>query len=99
LILLAASVLLDKWTHLHFHPIVDYRNDWIIGGKTFAVRVGIEQARQSLKLLSFKCSLRGADLWHFSAAKTPQGDLPEIVLLTFDACLKKTAVGEGLFDS
>ncbi len=49
--------------------------------------------------LSVKWSLRGADLWHLSAAKTLQSELPEIVLLTFDTRLKKAAVGEGLFDS
>ena len=49
--------------------------------------------------LSVKWSLRGADLWHLSAAKTLQSELPEIVLLTFDTRLKKAAAGEGLLDS
>lgn len=43
-----------------------------------------------------KWSLRGADLWHLAAAKTLQNDLPELMLLTFDAKLKRAARGEGL---
>jgi len=43
-----------------------------------------------------KWSLRGADLWHLAAAKTLQKDLPELMLLTFDAKLERAAREEGL---
>ncbi|MFP3912450.1 MAG: type II toxin-antitoxin system VapC family toxin [Desulfobacteraceae bacterium] len=43
-----------------------------------------------------KWSLRGADLWHLAAAKTLQNDLPELMLLTFDAKLERAAREEGL---
>jgi len=46
--------------------------------------------------LSAKWSLRGADLWHLSTAKSIQKEIPELFLLTFDARLQKAAKGEGL---
>ncbi len=46
--------------------------------------------------LSAKWPLRGADLWHLSAAKSLQKELPELLLLTFDNRLQKAAQGEGL---
>lgn len=48
--------------------------------------------------LSAKWPLRGADLWHLSAAKSLQKQLPEMLLLTFDNRLQKAAQGEGLVD-
>ena len=46
--------------------------------------------------LSAKWPLRGADVWHLSAAKSLQKELPELLLLTFDNRLQKAAQGEGL---
>jgi predicted nucleic acid-binding protein len=46
--------------------------------------------------LSRKWPLRGADLWHLAMAVSLKRDLPEISMLTFDACLLEAAVGEGL---
>lgn len=43
-----------------------------------------------------KWALRGADLWHLSTAKNLQKELPELVLLTFDQKLLRSARGEGL---
>jgi len=51
-----------------------------------------------VRSLSAKWPLRGADLWHLSAAKSLQKQLPEMVLLTFDNRLQKAAQGEGLVD-
>ncbi len=45
--------------------------------------------------LSAKWPLRGAALWHLSAAKSLQKELPELLLLTFDNRLQKAAQGEG----
>jgi len=58
--------------------------------------LNITPAWESAKILSEKWPLRGADLWHLSAAKTLQEELPELVLLTFDGRLKSAALGEGL---
>ena len=55
----------------------------------------ITPAWESAKTLAAKWPLRGADLWHLSAAKTLQEELPELVLLTFDRRLKRAALGEG----
>ena len=46
--------------------------------------------------LSKRWSLRGADLWHLSAAKSVSEHLPEVRVLTFDARLRVAAQGEGL---
>ena len=51
-----------------------------------------------VRSLSAKWPLRGADLWHLSAAKSLQKQLPEMLLLTFDNRLQKAAQGEGLVD-
>lgn len=46
--------------------------------------------------LSHQWKLRGADLWHLAAAKTLQGELPELVLFTFDKQLLQASTGENL---
>jgi predicted nucleic acid-binding protein len=46
--------------------------------------------------LSTKWPLRGADLWHLTAAKGLQGRLPELQMVTFDARLGRAAREEGL---
>ncbi len=38
----------------------------------------------------------GADLWHLCTAKSPQIELPELKILTFDARLAAAARGEGI---
>lgn len=48
------------------------------------------------KRLSDKWKLRGADLWHLASAKTLQGELPEMVLITFDTRLMEASNGEKL---
>ncbi len=53
-------------------------------------------AWETTRRLYEKWSLRGADLWHLAAAKTLKNDLPELMLLTFDAKLEHAAKGEGL---
>ena len=55
--LIFPAVMLDKWVNLHFHQIVDYRGDLNAGIGTYAVRVGIERTRRSLRLVSFLASL------------------------------------------
>jgi len=52
----------------------------------------------TVRVLSEKWPLRGADLWHLSAAKSLQKELPELRLLTFDNRLHKAAQGEGLVE-
>jgi len=49
-----------------------------------------------MAMLSKKWPLRGADLWHLSAAKSVCEQLPELKLLTFDTRLKAAAHGEGI---
>lgn len=46
--------------------------------------------------LARKWSLRGADLWHLSAARSLKEELSELALLTFDARLGIAVQGEGL---
>ncbi len=49
-----------------------------------------------MKAMAEKWSLRGADLWHLTTAKTLKQDLPELVMVTFDDRLLLAASGEGL---
>ncbi len=48
------------------------------------------------KKLSEKWPLRGADLWHLSAAKSTQDHFPEVQILTYDRRLITAAQGEGI---
>jgi predicted nucleic acid-binding protein len=60
-------------------------------------RLGIVPQWKVIRRLSEKWPLRGADLWHLSAAKNLQEQFPELQLLTFDKRLKIAVQGEGLF--
>ncbi len=57
LLLLAPAVFLDKWVNLHFHQVVDYESDLKMGTKTYAVLVGPDYARKTLKWISGLTSL------------------------------------------
>jgi 4-hydroxybenzoate polyprenyltransferase len=57
LLLLAPAIFLDKWVNLHFHQIVDYESDLKMGTKTYAVLAGPENARKTLKWISWLASL------------------------------------------
>lgn len=50
-----------------------------------------------IRNLSDKWPLRGADLWHLSAAKGLQEQFPELQLLTYDTKLKIAAQGEKMW--
>lgn len=49
-----------------------------------------------LERLAYRCSLRGADLWHLAMSLTLSETLPELSLLTYDDALAEAAVGQGL---
>jgi predicted nucleic acid-binding protein len=51
---------------------------------------------KTLKSLSARWPLRGADLWHLATAKSLSHDFPELYLLSFDNRLKQAAEGELL---
>ena len=51
---------------------------------------------ESVRVLSAKWPLRGADLWHLANAITLRKEFPELAFLTFDQRLKKAATGEKL---
>ena len=51
---------------------------------------------KSVRSLSAKWPLRGADLWHLAVAKSLQAELPELTFMSFDARLAAAAHGEGL---
>ena len=53
---------------------------------------------KTMRELSVKWPLRGADLWHLATAKGLQRELPELLLLTFDTRLRAAAKGEGLIE-
>ena len=46
---------------------------------------------QSIRSLSSRCLLKGADLWHLSTVKTLHKQIPELMLLTFDNKLRVAA--------
>jgi predicted nucleic acid-binding protein len=59
------------------------------------VGVSVDPNRLLMATLARAWPLRGADLWHLTAAKMLQADLPELRLLSFDARLAEAAQGEG----
>jgi predicted nucleic acid-binding protein len=59
-------------------------------------RLNIIPSWSYIKNLSRKWPLRGADLWHLSAAKSLHDQFPELQLLTYDARLKVAARGEEM---
>jgi predicted nucleic acid-binding protein len=59
-------------------------------------RINVTPSWATLAVLATEWPLRGADLWHLSAAKDLRGELPELRMFTFDARLAAAAAGEGL---
>ncbi len=59
-------------------------------------RLNSEPPWNLMAALSKKWPLRGADLWHLSAAKSVCEQLPELKVLTYDSRLKAAAHGEGI---
>lgn len=59
-------------------------------------RLNVSPDWKVVRDLSIKWPLRGADLWHLAVAKSLQTELPELILLSFDARLAAAAEGEGL---
>ncbi len=54
---------------------------------------------KTLRRLSARWPLRGADLWHLATAKSLSHDFPELYLLSFDNRLKQAAEGELLCET
>ena len=52
-------------------------------------------AREQMDSLRGKYSLKGADFWHLSLARTLKKETPDLILLSFDAKLKEAAEREG----
>lgn len=46
--------------------------------------------------LASRWPLKGADLWHLALVKTLRGEMPELMLMTYDVRLREAAQGEGL---
>ncbi len=59
-------------------------------------RIHIEPSWERAERLARAWPLRGADLWHRTAAKELQDVLPELTFLSFDSRLTVAAAGEGL---
>ena len=55
--LLGALVLLDRWVNLHFHQVLDCQADGASGCATYAVRVGVDAARRTLRAMALLASL------------------------------------------
>jgi predicted nucleic acid-binding protein len=51
--------------------------------------------REQMHSLQGKYSLRGADFWHLSLAKTLKREIPDLFILSFDGKLKEAAEKEG----
>ena len=49
LVVVGPAVLLDKWVNLHFHQVLDCDADRSASSRTYAVRIGQERARQTLR--------------------------------------------------
>jgi predicted nucleic acid-binding protein len=51
--------------------------------------------REQMDSLRGKYSLRGADFWHLSLARTLKREIPDLILLSFDGKLTEAAEKEG----
>jgi len=51
--------------------------------------------REQMDSLRGRYSLRGADFWHLSLARTLKEEIPDIIILSFDGKLKEAAEKEG----
>jgi 1,4-dihydroxy-2-naphthoate octaprenyltransferase len=54
---LCIAVGSDKWIQLHFHQVLDFQADRRSGTRTFAVRIGLEKARLTLRAAASLASL------------------------------------------
>lgn len=52
-------------------------------------------AREQMDSLRGKYSLRGADFWHLSLARTLKREIPDLIILSFDGKLKEVGEKEG----
>jgi predicted nucleic acid-binding protein len=52
-------------------------------------------AREQMDSLRGKYTLRGADFWHLSLARTLKMETPNLIILSFDGKLREAAEGEG----
>lgn len=59
-------------------------------------RISVSPGWLLIQKLAIKHALRGADLWHLSAAMSLTDQFPELSLLTFDQRLKTAAEIENL---
>jgi predicted nucleic acid-binding protein len=59
-------------------------------------RISVSPGWSLIQKLAIKHALRGADLWHLSAAISLTDEFPELSLLTFDQRLKTAAEIENL---
>jgi predicted nucleic acid-binding protein len=51
--------------------------------------------REQMDSLRGKYSLRGAEFWHLSLARTLKREIPDLIILSFDGKLKEAAEKEG----
>jgi hypothetical protein len=54
---LLAAVMSDKWIQIHFHQVVDQPADLEKATRTYAVRVGLDRARSTLRNASLVASI------------------------------------------
>lgn len=78
------------------HVLIDAAYETLHGGMWR--RLSARPGWQLICGLSQKWPLQGADLWHLATAKALQEEVPELLLLTFDAKLRNAAIGEELWE-
>jgi len=71
LTVIVPAVLLDKWVNIHFHQVIDCASDQGSGIRTYAVDVGLERARRSLKWAAAVASGWLVGTLAFIAARLP----------------------------
>ena len=70
--LLSPAVFLDKWVNLHFHQVIDHEADLKGRTQTYAVRVGLEKARRSLRWFAGGASLALLTVLMYSVSILPE---------------------------
>jgi 1,4-dihydroxy-2-naphthoate octaprenyltransferase len=89
---LCIAVGSDKWIQLHFHQVLDFQADRRSGTRTFAVRIGLENARLALRAAAFLASLSLLSLLAYTLnVLEPDATLQILVVLTSVAVVASCA--------
>ena len=91
-----ASAVISRMKRDHILTEVLFQSAFEVVDRGPWRRISVSPGWSLIQELAIKHALRGADLWHLSAAVSLTDEFPELSLLTFDQRLKTAAEIENL---